>query len=164
MQQTDDSNATEVSLPAPAPRVAQRKKRSGSVVALLIFFAFALFVYMNFHFAVVEGVSMEPTFKTGRRLTVSNAYWLVGQIRDNDILIIRDNNKTGYIVKRVYKMGGESVRMGNTPRSWNIANGRYVVPPGEFYVLGDNIHNSEDSRFIGPVPMSKVLGKVIISP
>jgi signal peptidase I len=167
MQQSVETNVSEVRLPATGVVSAPQKKRSGSLVALVVFFAFALFVYTNFRFAVVQGVSMLPTFKSGQRLTVSNAYWLIGPIKDGDILILRDDykdNKTGYIVKRVYKMAGEEVDMANTPHSWNIANGKYIVPEGELYVLGDNIHNSEDSRFIGSVPLTKVLGKVIIRP
>jgi signal peptidase I len=33
-----------------------------------------------------------------------------------------------------------------------------VVPPGTYYVLGDNRGNSLDSRFYGPVPRSSILG------
>jgi signal peptidase I len=164
MQQSVEANETGVSLPASGVVSAPRKKRSRSVVALVIFGAFAAFVYMNFHFAVVDGISMLPTFKSGQRLTVSSAYWVVGPIQDNDVVIIRDNNKTGYIVKRVYKSAGETVDLANTPHDWDIAKGRYTVPPGELYVLGDNRPKSEDSRFFGSVPMSKVLGKVIIRP
>ncbi len=165
MQQSLESNETEVSLPATGVVSARRPKRSRSAAALLVFFAFALFVYLNFHFAVVDGVSMMPTFKSGQRLTVSNAYWVVGPIQDKDVVIIRDTAaKTGYIVKRVFKTAGERVDLANVPHSWNIANGRFTVPSGNIYVLGDNRPKSEDSRFFGPVPLSKVLGKVIIRP
>ena len=109
---------------------------------------------------------MLPTFKNGQRLTYCSAYWLVGPIRDEDVVIIRDDykdSKTGFIVKRVYKMAGEKVDLGNTPKNWNIGKD-YTVPPDNVYVLGDNRPKSEDSRFLGAIPMSKVLGKVIVRP
>lgn len=34
------------------------------------------------------------------------------------------------------------------------------VPPDSLYVVGDNIDNSDDSRFYGPVPMSAVIARV----
>lgn len=36
----------------------------------------------------------------------------------------------------------------------------FVVPPGEFYVMGDNRGNSDDSRFWGPVPRAQIIGHV----
>jgi signal peptidase I len=35
------------------------------------------------------------------------------------------------------------------------------VPPGHYYVLGDNRQGSDDSRFWGPVPASSILGVVV---
>ncbi len=35
-----------------------------------------------------------------------------------------------------------------------------VVPPGSYYLLGDNRGNSLDSRFYGPVPRASILGPV----
>ena len=167
MQQTVLPKESKVSLPATGVVSAPHRRSHRSVWALVIFLAFALFVYLNVHFAVVDGISMLPTFKNGQRLTYCSAYWIVGPIRDGDVVIIKDDykdSKTGFIVKRVYKMAGEKVDLGNTPRGWSVANGLYTVPADSVYVLGDNRPKSEDSRYLGAIPMSKVLGKVIVKP
>jgi signal peptidase I len=36
----------------------------------------------------------------------------------------------------------------------------YVVPRGHFFVLGDNRHNANDSRFWGSVPFTNIVGRV----
>ena len=39
--------------------------------------------------------------------------------------------------------------------------GEIQVPEGYVYCMGDNRNHSSDSRFIGPVPIDHVLGRVI---
>jgi signal peptidase I len=36
-----------------------------------------------------------------------------------------------------------------------------VIPPGDYFVLGDNRGESDDSRFWGPVPRTWIVGKVL---
>ncbi len=38
----------------------------------------------------------------------------------------------------------------------------YRLPPGEFYMLGDNRALSCDSRYWGPIKGSSIIGKVVL--
>jgi signal peptidase I len=39
--------------------------------------------------------------------------------------------------------------------------GPVKIPAGEYYVMGDNRTNSEDSRFFGPIPKSLIVGRAV---
>ena len=38
--------------------------------------------------------------------------------------------------------------------------GPIVVPPDQYFMMGDSRDNSADSRFIGPIPREKIVGRV----
>lgn len=146
---------------------SKRRAFTSFGVTLLMILGFVIFFQQNFNSVIVSGPSMMPTLHSGQRLWASRAYWLVGPIRKKDIVVLRDpGSSTGYIIKRVAFVAGETVDWYNAPRSplWTLSQGPYVVPQGSIYVLGDNRAVSEDSRAFGSVELDRVLGKVVIRP
>jgi len=48
-------------------------------------------------------------------------------------------------------------------QDWNRDNfGPLIIPEGKCFVIGDNRHNSEDSRYIGLINESDIIGTVIL--
>ncbi|MEA2217355.1 MAG: signal peptidase [Solirubrobacteraceae bacterium] len=82
-------------------------------------------------------------------------------------------------VKRVVGVPGDTiaVRNGHVIRNGKPASepfasscggsacnlGTITVPPGTYFLMGDNRGNSDDSRFWGPVPRGWIIGQAVVS-
>lgn len=91
-----------------------------------------------------------PLPGTGRRVFVKRVVGLPG-----DRIAIRD----GHVVR--------NGRLADEPFALPCGDGSecdldaIVVPPGHYFLMGDNRGNSNDSRYWGPVPRAQVIGRAI---
>lgn len=142
-------------------------KKQGAITGfgfgLLVVLGFAVFFQREFITVQVSGESMEQTFSNGDRLLASSAYWLIGGIRKNDVVVFRRKGERENVIKRVVYLPGDVVPWQFIPETWPFERGEYKVPAQHYFVLGDNLPASEDSRKFGPVPFEEVLGKVVLA-
>lgn len=141
------------------------KRRPSPAFTVFLFLALGLVIFAYFHVktVVIRGESMVPTFEPGRRLVVSDAYWLVGPIRKNDIVVVKEFTKRGgFFIKRVVGLGGDEIENVYWPRNYGIENPNFTVPPDMVFLLGDNRSHSEDSRSFGPISKDLIIGKVLV--
>lgn len=156
------------------------------LVAVLLASLARAFVFQTFW---IPSSSMVPTLAKGDRIVVQKAFFSWHDVREGDVVVFshppRDHcagpQKTD-LVKRVIGLPGQTIySSGNSiyvngrvlaepylprddPLGPAIASARhpYRVPPGEFFMLGDNRSDSCDSRYWGPISGSSIVGKVVL--
>ncbi len=126
------------------------------------------------------GVSMQPTVKSGQQVLVNRLRYSVLAPRSGDVVVFLPNGNTNahYYIKRIVAVPGDTLQIKDGQVYVNghlysgftydkveepgIANEMLTLQQDEFFVLGDNINNSEDSRAdnIGPVKRDDIVGKV----
>jgi signal peptidase I len=157
-------------------------------VAVLLAVLARTFVFQTYY---IPTSSMVPTLGVYDRILVQKAFFTWHDVREGDIVVFshppRDDcpgPQNGDLVKRVIALPGQTIySAGNSiyvnghllaepylprydPLGPPIPDASrqhpYRVPPGEFYLLGDNRAISCDSRYWGPITGSSIVGKVIL--
>ncbi len=101
---------------------------------------------------VVEGRSMLRAFAPGSRLVVESVSYRFRKPRLGEVVVVRQPGPDGRLdLKRIVAGPGAEV----TVRGEADFLGR-----DEWYVLGDNLDESTDSRELGPVRTSDIAGRV----
>lgn len=124
----------------------------------------------------VEGTSMLPVLEDQDRLFINKIAYRVGEIHRGDVVVFqfpRDHTKS--YIKRVIALPGDTIRI---DQGQVIVNGvtlhepyvplRYsdeksvpemVLPPQQYFVLGDHRSIASDSRDFGTVDRDLIYGK-----
>ena len=150
---------------------------------LAIFGGLVALSWLTIDMSVIVSQSMSPTLQgtnvdTGDRvLTEKMSYWFRRPRRWEVITFV--DNSGQKVMKRVVGLPGESVQMReprvllidgkpvDCPASFerkylqfgNLTDGKPVPCGTGYYVLGDYLQDSEDSRFEGPVPPGRITGR-----
>jgi signal peptidase I len=148
--------------------------------------ALAVILYIGISFAVqtvhVEGLSMFATLDDNDYLIANKIDYRLHAPQRGDIIILRppSSNSTDFI-KRVIALPGERLLIRDSvvyinghrliepylPEAWIVSNNwplngsssGMVIPPNEYFVMGDNRNKSQDSRFFGPIGRDRIDGR-----
>jgi len=137
-------------------------------------------LWKTFVFTKVEVISgsMMDTLQVGDRLIASKMPYIFGEVQRGDIMVFHfPDDENEIYIKRVIGLPGETVEIINGyvyidgvlleedyVRGERYGNyGPYLVPQGEYFMLGDNRLNSEDSRAWKDkyVSKSQIVGKAL---
>ena len=156
------------------------------LVAVLLAGLAHAFVFQAFW---IPTSSMVPTLGVYDRILVQKAFFSWRDVREGDIVVFSQPpldhcGGKGDLVKRVIALPGQTIYSSGDsiyvngrplaepylphydPLGPPIPNATsqhpYRVPPGEFYMMGDNRAISCDSRYWGPITGSSIVGKVVL--
>ena len=149
-------------------------------MAAVSFIAFVLVLIFG-NRSVVIGDSMKPELYNSQQVLINKAAFVILKPKVNDIVAFYPNgNKNSHLyIKRVVAVPGDTVLIKDRHFYVNgslfkdeglydyiefagLAEDEIVLGNGEYFVLGDNRNESEDSRYgnIGSVELDDIVGKV----
>jgi signal peptidase I len=145
------------------------------IVAVLIAAFIIVFLYQPVR---VEGTSMLPVLEDQDRLFINKIAYQVGEIHQGDVVVFeypRDHTKS--YIKRVIGLPGDRIRIEHgivyvngvrlkepyVPARYDDdrSESEIVLPPHEYFVMGDHRSISSDSREFGPVDRNLIYGKAV---
>ena len=130
--------------------------------------------------------SMSPTIAQGEKVTIDYSAYAISQPKRWDVVAFEPpsgSNETWLF--RVVALPGERVEFASNgiavngrplalpAKLTNISylsmdamrlrstqSSPYVVPPSRYFLLGDNSPNANDSRYLGAIPKTNIVGRV----
>lgn len=128
----------------------------------------------------VEQTSMEPTLEPNQRLLVDRLTPRFDPYKPGDIVVFEPPAQVELpapLIKRVIAVEGSFVEIvdgrvvvdgialdepytfGGEPTEPMTGQARWLVAPGQLFVLGDHRSVSSDSRSFGPIEVASVIGR-----
>lgn len=170
----------------PVKKTIWWNKRNKSILAwfveiVLVLILAAIVAHFFFRSTTMQEISMEPTIQVGDKVRINRLSYVFGAPKRGDIIAFKksDDEDASTHIKRVVGIPGDTVQIkdglillngetymetGKYPKINNpgLAEEPIKLGNGEYFVLGDNRNNSEDSRFadMGTVSKNLIVGKV----
>ena len=130
---------------------------------------------------VLTGDSMLPTLKSGEPHVIHRWLPRLAGYRRGDLVMFRDPEDEGFTIKRLIALPGDRLqfKQGRVYLNGKLLAEPYLpensftlnprreaeqiieLGPHDYFLLGDNRDNSQDSRYFGPVPGQRLIGKLM---
>lgn len=169
----------------PAPTEQPRQKSFIRDTLEIVFLALVLYVVIQYAVQTVHvlGSSMLYTLHDNDLLVASKISYKLHQPQRGDIIVFKPPDEASRdFIKRIIALPGERIRITNgvvyindqilrepyLPEKWTYNNNwpasgqDQIMPPNEYFVMGDNRNHSSDSRTFGPITLESILGKAEI--
>jgi signal peptidase I len=187
LEEREDAELDGLELAPPAAERGPGRSRARAVardfvealvLAGLLFFGLQL-VMQN---TVVKGVSMEPNYVSDERVIVNKLAYRFGEPQRGEVIVFHAPGvQAEDFIKRIVGLPGETVHIleGRVHINGEVLDepyrpiqdahsfGPYTVPAGQYFVLGDNRPNSNDSRtWAGggrSLERERIVGPVVLS-
>lgn len=150
-----------------------------SGIGIAVFLSFMLVMFFGIKTSMV-GSSMEPIIYNGQSVYINKVAYNMSSPKRGDIIVFKPNgNKNSHLyIRRVVALPGETVKISGgkvyingviyaddvatETKEAGIASSEVTLEMDEYFVMGDNRTNSEDSRSanIGNVKNTMIEGSV----
>jgi signal peptidase I len=170
---------------SPAPGLPPRQKSFLRDTLEIVFLALVLYVVIQYAVQTVHvlGSSMYATLHDNDLLVASKISYKLHPPQRGDIVVFKPPDEASRdFIKRIIALPGERIHIANSvvyingqvlrepylPEKWTYNNNwpnsgqDQLIPPDEYFVMGDNRNHSSDSRTFGPIELDSILGKAEI--